>query len=286
MKDLSTDLFNCLNRRTFLKAAGGAALVLSCGLTPCSCSRKKGELAEEELNYYTNQDEKLTEEFNKAALMQKELLLSDFGESRVNKWTVAARDEFKSLIPRLPYIGGDENSMTRFLVISAILMPWVKVLRENEVPMRRNGRMIYDMANEYYDRIPAPIRWYLGWSNFWESRKEKTRAAAELSGLRRYPDDWVYEFVEGDGEGFEYGIDMTECGLVKFWGSQGLGEFVPYLCLTDWAFWKAVGIRAARTQTIANGGDRCDFRYVGRGEVGRSGWPPESNPEWTGIYEA
>jgi hypothetical protein len=63
-------------------------------------------------------------------------------------------------------------------------------------------------------------------------------------------------------------------------------EFVPYLCLCDWAYWKAAGLEVKRTETLANGGKKCDYRYIKcNSEETTSGWPPETMPEWTGKFE-
>ena len=131
-----------------------------------------------------------------------------------------------------------------------------------------------------YNLIPAPVRWWQGRGYLTEKRKARWRETAQQTQLRRYAGDWVCEYVEGDGETFQYGLNMTECGLLKFWRMQGLEEFVPYLCLTDWALWKSLGLEVRRTQTLANGGTCCDYRYIGRNKDVPSGWPPESMPEW------
>ena len=42
-------------------------------------------------------------------------------------------------------------------------------------------------------------------------------------------------------------------------------RFAPYLCWIDYPQFAAMGLRLDRTETIAQGGQRCDFR-VSRGE--------------------
>jgi len=282
-------------RREFLKAAGGTALVLWSGLAFASGrgasqvqglnSNRPHRLTEEERNYYVNMKDKLMKKYDQATQVQREVLVKHFDETRVNAWLVEARKGYESLIPQLPYIGGDENDFTRYLTYPSGIMPLVKILRDEGVPIRKNGQMIYEISVGYYNAIPSLVKWFARFTYFGDSRKSRMQAAAQRSQLRRYPGDWVFEFVEGDGKSFQYGLDMTECGLVKFWNAQGLEEFTPYLCLTDYAFWRAIGIEATRTQTIANGASRCDFKYIRKGSNGQPGWPPESNPEWTGRYE-
>lgn len=127
------------------------------------------------------------------------------------------------------------------------------------------GQIIYEMATEGCNFIPALLRWWQARIYFLEKQKAQWRKTAHQTLLRRYPGDWVCEYVEGDGETFEYSLDVTECGLLKFWRAQGVEEFVPYLCLTDWVLWKLLGVEIRRTQALANSSACCDYRcYIGR----------------------
>jgi len=44
------------------------------------------------------------------------------------------------------------------------------------------------------------------------------------------PDDWVGEIVDGTGDPLGFGIDWTECGVVKFLRAQIVDELTPWLC--------------------------------------------------------
>jgi hypothetical protein len=248
--------------------------------------KKERKVAREEAeNYYVRLKDTLMKKYDKSFRMQQKILKNYFDEPRANRWLLEARHRYELLIPHIPYIGGKDNGYTKNLIYSSGIMPLVEILRDEKVPTRKIGLIIFEMAAGFYNAIPAPIRWYLRWSYFGKRRKSRLRKAVARSQFRQYPGDWVFEFVEGDGKTFVYGIMITECGLEKFWRAHGLEEYIPYLCLTDWALWRAIGIAATRTQTIANGGECCDFKYVNKGKGGPSGWPPESNPEWTGRYE-
>ena len=83
----------------------------------------------------------------------------------------------------------------------------------------------------------------------------------------------MFERVAGDKESFDFGIDMAECGIVKFFHDQGADELVPYLCELDYVMAEAVGIGLRRTRTLAWGCDRCDFRLTKNGETSAT-WPP------------
>ena len=122
----------------------------------------------------------------------------------------------------------------------------------------------------------------MGWYYMSRYNRRRSRQKAALSQERRYPGDWVREHVEGDGDVFEWGMDYTECGIVKFLRSQGADELAPYLCLTDYALFGALGIELTRTMTLAEGYEKCDFRFKrGTGAMGEPGaaWPGCSDAE-------
>ena len=96
---------------------------------------------------------------------------------------------------------------------------------------------------------------------------DKRRHVAALSQQRRYPADWVFEVVDGDGQGFEFGVDYSECGVVKYLAREGAPELAPYLCWIDYPMTAAMGVRVDRTETLAQGGQRCDFRFSRREPV-------------------
>ena len=54
---------------------------------------------------------------------------------------------------------------------------------------------------------------------------------------------------------------------------MGHEDYVPYLCLTDYAKYKALNIQLERTKTIGNGESICDFRFCKNGSP-VEGWPP------------
>jgi hypothetical protein len=93
-------------------------------------------------------------------------------------------------------------------------------------------------------------------------RRRRLEKAARDSQERRYPADWVFEIVPGDGQSFDYGKDVTECGIVKYLDAQGADELAPYLCEWDYIMAETLGIQLRRTKTLAWGCDRCDFRMT------------------------
>ncbi|MBN2077575.1 MAG: L-2-amino-thiazoline-4-carboxylic acid hydrolase, partial [Spirochaetes bacterium] len=115
-------------------------------------------------------------------------------------------------------------------------------------------------------------------TRFWQRRMSKRAARSQE---RRYPDDWVFEFVPGDSSTFTFGINHLECGICKYYKRMGAEKYIPYLCLLDYPLFAMLGVCLERTETLGNGAMRCDFRFSRRKPVA-GGWPPDSVKEFRG----
>lgn len=196
-------------------------------------------------------------------------LTERFGASEVALMRREMLDEYRSLIPQVPYVGGHRNRWSSNLAASAWALAAYRVVRRHGGGAQDVGRVAYDYARAMVGRVPRPLRaWMLG------PRRAQAERQSRWTQQRRYRGDWVCEVVDGAGQPFDFGVDITECGIVKFLHAQGAGELTPYLCHLDYVFAEAAGAGFTRTKTLAWGCDRCDFRYTVPGKTTAT-WPPE-----------
>ena len=97
------------------------------------------------------------------------------------------------------------------------------------------------------------------WFSGWFRRLAKKRAAK--SQRRLYPAGFVMNYVEGDGQEFDYGVDYIECANCKFLQAENAFEIAPYVCATDKPISELMGWGLYRTTTIADGSPLCQFRF-------------------------
>jgi hypothetical protein len=171
------------------------------------------------------------------------------------------------LLPQIPYIGGDQNPMTHHLVRATTTLALYRAMQAQGMTAREMGRAVYDAVVEAIRPLPfrpagPPPPEFL----------QKRREEATKSQARRYPGDWVWTFVEGDGRTFDYGYDFSACGAKKYYEAQGAAELLPYFCFLDFVTTRPSGRVLMRTTTLAEGGDRCDFRF--RAARVDDQWPP------------
>lgn len=182
-----------------------------------------------------------------------------------------ARRQFAWLIPQIPYIGGDDNHLTPSLINSARCLALYRAMKAHGKTAENTGKVLYDsLVSRSGESLPeTPPSQRLTEEQLMERRRER----AERSQRRRYAEDWLYHFVEGDGEAFDYGYDMYACATQRFYLSQHAGEFLPFYCFLDYPEGKLEGLGLSRTMTLAEGHSKCNHRFK-RGRHSELTWPP------------
>lgn len=205
-------------------------------------------------------------------------LIIRFGNDHASELLNAIRQEYAALAPEMPYIGGKENMFTEWLTFGVYYLAVHQVLRAEGLSIEEVGKIIYDtfwaMADypKWMLRVVAKLK-------YGDRYVRQLKASVAQTQERRFPGDWVAAFIEGDGEEFDYGLDITECGICKFYQSQGVKELAPYLCLSDYVVSDAMDRGLVRYKTLAEGSEVCDFRFKKGRETFvnpiRDGWPPK-----------
>jgi hypothetical protein len=248
-----------MNRREFLKIAGIAVGTITVGIT--------GLLVANELN----QDPINT---IKEILYRK--INQKYGIANGNGLSQRIDLEFKDTMSQLPNIGTvEENKWVVYMPPTSFALAAYRVLVPEKMVLKQFGRLFFETVQEQMNNLSSHLMKIVGTD---QGMKEKTKLLADRSQQRKYKEDWVINFVEGNGQDFTYGIDVTECAIQKYLVRQGAPELTRYLCLTDYITSEAIGRGLVRNKTLAEGCDCCDFRYKqGRNSYLkplRNGWPP------------
>ena len=223
-------------------------------------------------DYYTSQKERLLRDFGRAKRFSKVLALH-VDDQPTNAIIQETRQEFERLIPEIPYIGGKANNLTQDLIDCTMLLALYQVLKREGFRIEEIGKIVIEMEQKRVHSYPRFVLKLLGKVIHSPLGKNRLKKAADKSQEGRYPGGWVSVYIEGDGEEFDFGIDYLECGLCKFYHQQGADEFTPYLCQFDYVQQSAMRAGFFRSMTLAEGAERCDFRWKRGGET-RAGWPP------------
>lgn len=76
---------------------------------------------------------------------------------------------------------------------------------------------------------------------------------------------WQVQYLPG--EGADFGVDYGRCAIHQLALDAGAAAFAPFICNSDAVGSAEFGWGLQRTETIAQGGKRCDFRFKRGGET-------------------
>jgi len=190
-------------------------------------------------DFYLSRKKKLLRNFDKTAKCIRGALEARFGDD-ADMLIKEIRREYEALIPDLPYIGGYKNLMyTLMIIASARHLAVYRTMTKRGVAAEEFGSIVFEIEEEIiaslsaFTRLLLRIFFRLGFTGF--GRRMLKKWAAE-SQRRRYPGDWVFAHVPGDGDAFDYGLDYTECVVCKFFRAHDAAEAAPYLCPADFAW--------------------------------------------------
>lgn len=185
-------------------------------------------------------------------------------------------DEFKGLEPQIPNIG-QRNVWKYNLVLSALYLSLLRAALKHGASPADAVQLLYDFHEAVAASLPRWLRRTAG--RYWNSptRRNALRAGAVRSQLREYPADWVFTYNEGDGRSTPFGVDISECAILKYYRTLGEEVYVSALCRLDYFIGKALYFRFERDGTLVEGYSMCDCRYYLDRET--TDWNPRLNPD-------
>jgi len=221
--------------------------------------------------YYIAHRSELLSEFDRDSEGWMPFLLKLVGDSLAGALVRESRAAYRALIPQIPYIGGEGNRLTGSLIESVRCLALYQAMKAHGRTAQETGKVLYDaiLACMGEPQAPIPPAGLLTREQMMESRKKRAGQSQE----RRYPDDYVYRFVSGDGQEFDYGYEFLECATLKFCRAQGAAEFAPFFCFLDFPQSQVLGLGLTRSMTLAEGHDQCNHRFKG-GRKSELVWPP------------
>jgi hypothetical protein len=217
------------------------------------------------VSYYVKHKKRLLWEFDLVAKFARSVTEKYF-DGNADAVLAEARREFEGLIPPLPDVGG-RQPFTEFVVFTGMLLAVYWIGKAHGQTVEQTGVMIHEFGRAFLKSFPPFLLRLLMPTSFSRKSFDRLQKRAIESHARRYPEGYVFDFLEGDGVHFDYGVDYLECASCKFLAKQGASEIAPYLCPVDILYSNALGWGLMRTQTLAEGAERCDFRFKRGGKT-------------------
>ncbi len=214
-------------------------------------------------NYFVNNKSYCMNFFKRAARNGQKAITAKFGQEEGEKLMKQVKSEFENLLGQVPYVG-EIDIMKRQMLLTVIFTAIYRTLKASE-KIEDIWMLCNEFNRETLMNMPKIVRWLLKKSTFSKRMKSSFKDLALETKQKNMADQW--DFVEGDGKTFEYGMNMTKCAKVIFLQKIGVSEFAPYVCLIDKNFAECCNYGLKRTMVIAEGATHCDFRLSKNGPV-------------------
>ena len=229
----------------------------------------------------------LIKNFDYSLKFVKELLIQRFPEPKSEDLINQMRKEYEEILTKMTDIGGLRNKFISTLTAKVSLLAIFRILEKEGYTYREIGE--FNNTFKEIETKNAMERAEKSGGNlldasFSDVYINSLKRHCDISQKRKYSDNWVIEFVDGSNEEFDYGFNISECGILKAYKKLGAEKYVPFACLLDLAHAHVLGYGLSRNQTIANGASGCDHRYTRNGNTPKA-WPPDKLKEYTRKFE-
>ena len=213
------------------------------------------------MGYYSARREKLLKDLDATSALMEVSLITRYGKEFTSTLQRDVRQEYEKLIPDIPYIKGSRaRLLNSFLLITAQELAAYKAMKKHGKPPGEAWEVCHEALRFRLAEIPQWKRSLL--RRFMFSRLVR-RIVARRAGQQQKVrfGDFEIEYLIGEGDEFDFGVNYVQCGNYDFVKTHGGEEFAPYVCMSDIALSEAMGWGLIRTQTLADGCPHCDFRF-------------------------
>ncbi|MBK6512874.1 MAG: L-2-amino-thiazoline-4-carboxylic acid hydrolase [Polyangiaceae bacterium] len=175
------------------------------------------------------------------------------------------RERLAAMLPTIPDPGPLAPQMRAFSVGGAIYVAFHLALRAEGWGAPRTWQVLERATQLHFERMRGLERRLASDGLFSWPMKALSRWLAKKS-QRQPVGGWVFSY-EGRTAEHDYGVTYTRCAIRDLAIAHGAEDLAPYICLSDITGSRIFGWGLSRSETLAQGGARCDFRFKRGGET-------------------
>ena len=175
-------------------------------------------------------------------------------------------ERFLVLSGSTAFAAKSSNPIDRRLDFSAYFLAFIQTLENDEQTFDQIRNLCLEITYDYV----TPKTGFLAWLKRLPPKLIDTGVAALLLKVFNrkvsklgHPDGFRAKIITDKAQTYNlgYGIDILECGICKLFASNNGGKYASILCEVDKVTSGLAGLELIRNGTIANGAEKCDFRF-------------------------
>ncbi len=188
------------------------------------------------------------------------LLEAELGPEQTLATLAELPSELERLLVLMPDPGWRASQMRSFSLGGAIYIAIYLVLHRCGKTAAQVWQICEQATRNRFARMPALSQKVMSWALFSTLWKLLT---ASLAGRSQHAavGGWQLAYLPKQPGQFDYGVTYHRCAIHQLALDAGASEFAPFICQADIVGSDVLGWGLQRTETLAQGGNRCDFRF-------------------------
>lgn len=212
-------------------------------------------------DYYVSRARRLLRQFDHHFKRVHVHLVERYGETFADAVRRDTRERFEAILPELPYIGGRSNYYTPVIVINGWLVSFLRAMQARGENVESVVALACLAADDFFASMPGFVLRLAGKAAFSRVVRRSLAKQAKLSQQRRFAEDFVYEFKQGDGANHDMALVFSECAVNKFYQAQGTEELGRYCNFFDVTYSRLMGMGVDAHNTIGRGCKTCTLAF-------------------------
>lgn len=191
-----------------------------------------------------------------------------YGQEFWRRFAAEAASALDEVIAKTPDIGSTIFAFN--YAFTPAYIAWYRAARAQGLTQAQTDSLLWLFNEGIITLVPKFARRAYMDAYLRAFRKKAPAHEALCAAGRVHPYDYRLKYIEGGQNTF--GIDITECGMLKLARDFGAEGIFPAVCRVDYLMAHLMGSGFERTKTLGDGDDCCNCRYtIG----GTCEWAPE-----------
>lgn len=179
---------------------------------------------------------------------------------------VQIEQEFNNLKEDVCFANTSQNLVDRRLIFTSYFLAFIIALDRQGESFEKIRKISLQIVSEYVrpkNRIQKFMKMLPVLLLKSGIGNALVKAFARRASKAGHPDGFVAKIITDKNEtnGLGYGVDILQCGICKLFNKHDYSQYAKILCEVDEITSGLAGLELIRKGTIANGAEKCDFRW-------------------------
>lgn len=185
---------------------------------------------------------------------------------KANEMMENLEDRYYLIVKDVPFARTSSNPMDKRLDFTSCFLGLIQLLEDQGLDFDKIRAICLEITHDY---VRPKSKWQQ-WAKGLPVRligtglmRPVVKLLARKVATKGHPDGFKARIETNKTEtyGLGYGIDILECGICKLFAKHNAQKYVSILCEVDKFTSNLAGLELIRTGTIAEGAEKCDFRF-------------------------